>query len=103
MQVHVQLVDLSTTGETKSRDWESITHEFTEDVNSHILKLQNFSSLVESKKITADVTKEIKESFINASSKNTISAQLEPLREFLCEAFCLIDIIEELMINSSPE
>jgi len=65
--------------------------------------LKNFSALVESNKITADVTKDIKEQFIQASSKNNISAELEPLREFLCEAFCLIDIVEELMISCSPE
>jgi hypothetical protein len=28
---------------------------------------------------------------------------MEPIWEFLCEAFCLVDILDEIQLSTSPE
>ena len=66
--------------------------------------MNHFGDLVEANKIRATDTMAIKEDFIETSNSQDITTHLlEPIREFLCEAFCLVDIVEELYMNASPE
>ena len=59
-------------------------------------QLQNFSILVENRRISATQTAGLKEKFIAASGSEVTQDDIVPVREFLCEAFCLVDIVEEL-------
>ena len=91
-----RLLDLVSDGESNTAAWEVNSQRLTESANQVIHKMRNYPIIVQSTPISGH--NEVKESFISASGNEGISVDvMEPLREFLCEAFCMIDIVEELL------
>jgi hypothetical protein len=99
----LRLLDLFNDGEQSAHDWATNKERLSNNAASIIHKLKNYSVLAESNAATHDEEiRALKDEFIRASSSQEHTASIEPLREFLCEAFCLIDIINELN-NATPE
>ncbi len=99
---HETLLDTVEGRAAGEHPWEQTAGEWAEHADEQAARLSGFADLVERNRVSSEQTRAVKEQFIAASSQNDTSAQLEPLREFLCEAFCLIDIMEELALAGSP-
>ena len=75
------------------------------ELNYQILHdLNHFSQNVQENRIDSAKVNALKEQFIHVSNNSQYNPELlEPIREFLCEAFCLVDILEEITLAKSPE
>jgi hypothetical protein len=92
----LRLVDLVNDGEQSSHSWEENKERLSSNSANVLHRMKNYAVLVEGGKTDAEQTAELKKAFIDTSASQQLSANFEPVREFLCEAFCLIDIIDEL-------
>lgn len=68
--------------------------------NSYLVlhELKNFSDNVQNRRINSSQVANLKDSFISIS-QNANPEIIEPVREFLCEAFCLVDILDEILMS----
>lgn len=100
LQIHMKLSDLAK-GESHTWTWEQIKDVFQNNPDSHINDLKEFADKAEH--LTGESTGELKDSFIQIQNTKDLPDYLLPIREFDCEAFCLIDIQEELKASLSPD
>lgn len=90
-----RLMDLVSDGESAPGDWTANSGRLSNNANQLIHKMRNYPIIVQSTPIKGH--NQIKDDFISASGNQGITVDaMESLREFLCEAFCMIDIVEEL-------
>ena len=95
VDIYFRIIDLVSDGESGSQDWESNSKRLRETANKILHKMRNYPIIVQTQTISGH--NQIKEDFITTSGAEEITVDsMEPMREFLCEAFCLIDIVEEL-------
>jgi len=90
-----RLLDLVSDGESNSASWEVNSKRLRDNAKQVVHKMRNYPVIVQSQAIEGH--HEVKDEFIAASGQEGITVEsMEALREFLCEAFCMIDIVEEL-------
>ena len=102
--IFLNILDLVNEG-TYSADltWDQASEKIQNQANT-VHKIKNFAVLVENQRVNAGDVIDIKNRFISASPPaENASGQADPIRDFLCEFFCLVDIVEELRIGTSPE
>jgi hypothetical protein len=92
----ISLVDLASGGHERE-GWEDSKVRIHENSYDILFNLQNFSENVQNRTLVGQTVHKLKEEFISASANNQLDPELsEPIREFLCEGFCLIDILDEI-------
>lgn len=90
-----RLLDLISDGESETASWETNSKRLRDNANQVVHKMRNYPVIVQSQPIEGH--NQVKDDFIGASGQEGITVEsMESLREFLCEAFCMIDIVEEL-------
>jgi len=90
-----RLIDLVSDGESTAQTWEINSKRLRTGATQTLHKMRNYPVIVQSHPIEGHNS--VKEDFITASGSEEITGEtMESLREFLCEAFCMIDIVEEL-------
>lgn len=66
--------------------------------------MKSFAENTSSRSIQGPSIKTLKERFIATSASTQLSEQyVDAIREFLCEGFCYIDIIDEINLLQSPD
>lgn len=65
-------------------------------------ELKNYCDNVTNRGIQGSQIANLKDAFINIYT-NDNPQLIDPVREFLCEAFCIIDILDEIQLNLSPQ
>lgn len=96
VDIFYRLLDLVADGESESASWDANAERMRKNANGAVHKMRNYPVIVQSQSIKGHDS--VKEDFIAASGQEGITVEImEPMREFLCEAFCMIDIVEELL------
>jgi len=84
--------------------WEQSHQAFTENPYRILHNLKSFAENTSSRSIQGPSIKTLKERFIATSASTQLSEQyVDAIREFLCEGFCYIDIIDEINLLQSPD
>jgi hypothetical protein len=83
-------------------NWEDSRKTILENSYLVLHELKNFSDNVINRRIHGNQVSALKDTFISCSC-NENPMIIDPIREFLCEAFCLIDILDEIQLNQSPD
>lgn len=96
VDILTRLLDLVNDGEQSPATWDVNKERLSSSAAGLLHKMKNYAVLVEGNKVDGEQTAELKKAFIDTSASQALSTDFEPVREFLCEAFCLIDIIDEL-------
>ena len=73
---------------------------FTQD---WIDKIDDFEIMIERYTFSKDLIQKLKTEFTKYAQYSSEKAYVANIREYLCEAFCLLDILEELRISKSPK
>ena len=97
-QILLQITELVNVGKFKKySNWTSVKKSLLAQKDTVIHQLSNFSILVENSRISQEQTIDLKHAFIGASGSEATNEVMDPIREFLCEAFCLVDIVDDLL------
>jgi hypothetical protein len=68
-----------------------------------IIEMQDdFDKLIQMPEFNSKSTAKFRDSFVQCSSYEPTMESIIAIKEYLCEAFCLIDIVEELKMASKP-
>ncbi len=84
--------------------WDQTNTALGENPYRLLHNLKTFSENVQKQNLSGPKVKHLKDKFILASQSTQLTERYtEAVREFLCEGFCLIDIIEEIQLSQSPD
>ena len=103
-EILLQLVSLVSSGKLRTfSDWAEVKQSLLDQKEVLRHQLHNYAILVENGRIADEDIKTLKEDFTDAQPSEKGVPGIFDLRELLCEAFCLVDILNEIQMSLSPE